>query len=64
MDDDHKKRSMYLDTGHATMALSLFAASNNMQGVVRAMVDTGKLLDLLGLKEGDYYFTLSYSLGY
>ena len=63
-DDEHKKRSMYLDTGHATMALSLFAASNNMQGVVRAMVDAEKLLNLLGLKEGDYYFTLSYSLGY
>ena len=63
-DDEHKKRSMYLDTGHVTMALSLFAASNNMQGFDRAMVDTKKLLDLLGLKEGDYYFTLAYSLGF
>ena len=46
------------------MGLYLFAASNNMKGVSRAMVDTDKLLELLGLKQGDYVFTLAFSLGY
>jgi nitroreductase len=64
LDEEHKMMYMYLDTGHVTMALSLFTASNGMKGFVRAMVDTNKLLDLLGLKEGDYYFTLAYSLGF
>ena len=66
MDDDinHKLRSIYLDSGHCTMGLSLFAASNNMKGVVRAMVDTDALLELLGLTNEDYIFSLSYSLGY
>ena len=63
-DDEHKKRSIYLDTGHVTMSLYLFAATNGMKGVSRAMVDTAKLFELLGLKEGDYYFTLAFSLGY
>ena len=63
-DDAHKTRSMYMDTGHCTMGLYLFAASNNMKGVSRAMVDTDKLLELLGLKQGDYVFTLAFSLGY
>ena len=66
MDDDinHKLRSIYLDSGHCTMGLSLFAASNNMKGVVRAMVDSDALLELLGLSNEDYIFSLSYSLGY
>ena len=64
LDEENKMRFMYLDTGHVTMALSLFTASYGMQGFVRAMVDTNKLFDLLGLKEGDYYFTLAYSLGF
>ena len=66
MDDDinHKLRSIYLDSGHCTMGLSLFAASNNMKGVVRAMVDSDSLLELLGLTNEDYIFSLSYSLGY
>ncbi len=63
-DDAHKTRSMYMDTGHCTMGLYLLAASNNMKGVSRAMVDTDKLLELLGLKQGDYVFTLAFSLGY
>ena len=46
------------------MGLSLFAASNNMKGVVRAMVDVDSLLELLALNKEDYIFTLSYSLGY
>ena len=66
MDDDeeHKLRSIYLDTGHSTMALSLFAASNNMKGVVREMVDPEPLLELLQLEKDDYIFTLSFSLGF
>ena len=66
MDDDywHKLRSIYLDTGHCSMALGLFAASNNMKGVPRAMVEVDPLLELLQLKKDDYIFTLSFSLGY
>ena len=63
-DDAHKLRSIYLDTGHVAMALSLFAASNNMKGVDRAMVDADPLLDLLQLNKEDYIFTLAFSLGY
>ena len=63
-DDAHKMRSIYLDSGHVTMALSLFASANNMKGVVRAMVDTEPLLDFLGLNKEDFIFTIAYSLGY
>ena len=63
-DDAHKFRSMYLDSGHVTMALSLFASANNMKGVVRAMVDADPLLDFLRLNKEDYIFTIAYSLGY
>ena len=63
-DDEHKLRSIYLDTGHCSMALGLFAASNNMKGVPRAMVDIDPLLELLGLQKEDYKFTLAFSLGY
>ena len=64
VDDEHKLKYIYLDTGHVTMALSLFAASYNMKGVVRAMIDVDPLLELLRLKKSDYIFTLSYSLGF
>ena len=63
-DDEHKWRSMYLDTGHCAMALSLYAASNNMKGVDRAMVEPDPLLKFLGLPKDDYIFTLAFSLGY
>ena len=63
-DDEHKLRSIYLDTGHCSMALGLFAASNNMKGVPREMVEAEPLLELLGLSKEDYKFTLSFSLGY
>ena len=63
-DDEHKLRSIYLDTGHCSMALGLFAASNNMKGVPRAMVEDEPLLKLLRLSKEDYKFTLSFSLGY
>ena len=64
MDNESKKKYIYLDTGHCTMGFSLFASANNMKGVVRAMVDVDPLLELLGLAKEDYVFTLSYSLGY
>lgn len=63
-DDEHKIRSIYLDTGHCTMGLSLFASSQNMKGVVRGMVDADKVLELLGLNKKDYLFSLAFSLGY
>ena len=63
-DDAHKFRSIYLDSGHVTMALSLYAAANNMKGVVRAMVEPDPLLEFLRLNKEDYIFTISYSLGY
>ena len=63
-DDEHKIRSIYLDTGHCTMGLSLFASSQNMKGVVRGLVDADSLLELLGLKKEDYLFSLAFSLGY
>ena len=46
------------------MALSLYAAANNMKGVVRAMVNTDPLLEFLRLNKEDYIFTIAYSLGY
>ena len=63
-DDEHKLRSIYLDTGHCTMGLYLYAASMNLKGVDRAMVDSDKVLELLGLPKEDYKFTLAFSLGY
>ena len=63
-DDAHKLRSIYLDSGHVTMALSLYAAANNMKGVVRAMVEPDPLLEFLRLNKEDYIFTIAYSLGY
>ncbi len=63
-DDEHKIRSIYLDTGHCTMGLSLFASSQNMKGVVRGLVDADKVLELLGLNKKDYLFSLAFSLGY
>ena len=63
-DDGHKKVSVYLDSGHCTMGLSLFASSQNMKGVVRGKVDQSKILNLLGLNSEDYLFSISFSLGY
>ena len=61
---DDKFKYIYLDSGHCTMGFYLFAASNNMKGVVRAMVDIDPLLELLGLNKEDHIFTLSFSLGF
>ena len=63
-DEAHKRRSIYLDSGHCTMGLYLFAVSNNMKSVIRAMIDVVPLFELLGLKKGDYIFSLAFSLGY
>ena len=63
-DDAHKFRSIYLDSGHVTMALSLYAAANDMKGVVRAMLEPDPLLEFLRLNKEDYIFTIAYSLGY
>ena len=63
-DDEHKLRSIYLDTGHCSMALGLFAAANNMKGVSRGMIDHDPLLELLNLNKEDYKITLAFSLGY
>ena len=63
-DDEHKRRSIYLDTGHLGMSLYLFAASNGLKGVNRAMVDDAAVLDLLELDKKDYILTLTFSLGY
>ena len=35
LDKEHKLKYIYMDSGHCTMGLSLFAASNNMKGLVR-----------------------------
>ena len=63
-DDDHKLKSIYLDTGHASMALNLVASAYNMKGVTRAMVDGDAILDLLKINKEDYKVTLAFSLGY
>ena len=63
-DDEHKRKVMYMETGHCAMGLSLFAAANNMKGVDRFMVEPDPLLDLLGLNKDDYIFNLAFSLGY
>ena len=63
-DDEHKIRSIYLDTGHCTMGLYLFASAENMKGVVRGLVNADSVLELLGLNKEDYIFTLSFSLGF
>ena len=64
LDEEHKYRYVYLDTGHCSMALGLFAAANDMKGVPRAMVDVDPLLKLLRLDKEDYVFALAFSLGY
>ena len=62
--DEKKKKACLLDVGHITMALSLFAAANKMNGVVRGEIDAESLLKFLGLNSEEYFFTLAFSLGY
>ena len=52
------------DIGNITMALSLFAAANNMKGVIRGNFDEARIMEFLGLKQTDYYMPLAFSLGY
>ena len=63
-DEENKLRSIYLDTGHASMALYLVASAYNMKGVTRGMVDGDAVLDLLKINKEDYKVTLAFSLGY
>jgi len=63
-DEEHKRRSMYMDTGHCSMALYLFAAANKMKAVARATVDAETLVKFLGLDPEKYILTLAFSLGY
>ena len=62
--EEKKKRVVFLDDGHVSMVLSLFAAANDMKGVVRGMVDVDALKEFLKLKKEDYEFALAFSLGY
>ena len=62
--EEKKKRCIYLDVGHVTMVLSLFAESNNMKGVVRGTLDADALKEFLQLNKEDYKFGLAFSLGY
>ena len=66
MDDSKsiKLMAIHFDSGHCTMGLYLFAAANNLKGVVRGNIDENSLLKLLGLKKEDYIFSLAFSLGY
>jgi SagB-type dehydrogenase family enzyme len=62
--DSDKHLAFKLDIGHITQVLSLFAAANDMKGVVRGNVHTNQILDFLHLSPNDYAFTLAFSLGY
>ena len=52
------------DIGNITMALSLFAAANNMKGVIRGEFSQQAIFDFLNLNSNDYYMPLAFSLGY
>ena len=51
------------DIGNITMALSLFAAANNMKGVIRGELSQQAIFDFLNLNSNDYYMPLAFSLG-
>ena len=53
-----------VDIGNLTMALSLFAAANNMKGVIRGELSQQAIFDFLNLNSNDYYMPLAFSLGY
>ena len=52
------------DIGNITMALSLFAAANNMKGVIRGNFNQKDVFEFLNLNSNDYYMPLAFSLGY
>ena len=53
-----------VDIGNLTMALSLFAAANNMKGVIRGNFVQKDIFEFLNLNSNDYYMPLAFSLGY
>ena len=53
-----------LDIGNVVMTLYLFAAANNMKGVVRGNLNEYAILKFLNLSKEDYYIPLAFSLGY
>ena len=59
-----RREVVKVDIGNLTMALSLFAAANNMKGVIRGNFDEARIMEFLGLKQTDYYMPLAFSLGY
>ena len=58
-----KHLAVKFDSGHVTMVLSLFAAANNLKGVVRRNFDSYSILQFLGLDSNNYEIAISYSLG-
>ena len=62
-DKNYRREMAKLDIGHLTMALSLFASANNMNGVVRGNFNEGEIFKFLNLNNEDYYMPLAFSLG-
>ena len=61
---EYRRSACKADIGNVTMALSLFAAANNMKGVIRGNIDVPSLLEFLNLNPDDYALDLAFSLGY
>ena len=59
-----RREVVKVDIGNLTMALSLFAAANNMKGVIRGELSQQAIFDFLNLNSNDYYMPLAFSLGY
>ena len=59
-----RREAAKIDIGHSTMALSLFAAANNMKGVVRGNFNEAEIFKFLDLNKEDHYIPLAFSLGY
>ena len=59
-----RREIVKVDIGNLTMALSLFAAANNMKGVIRGEFSQQAIFDFLNLNSNDYYMPLAFSLGY
>ena len=61
--DDQKLKYFYIEAGHCTMNLGLYAAANKMKGVERGMIDD-MIVDFLGLDTKRYKLGISFSLGF
>ena len=59
-----RREVVKVDIGNLTMALSLFAAANNMKGVIRGNFNQKDVFEFLNLNSNDYYMPLAFSLGY